>query len=117
MVNFQEKPENKPFLIKIKRFSHSDQVKCLKFKVPKVPKVKGTKMTITCFGPVFIGLKMGFPILSRYNPSVKRGKDGVPLEPGAILVAMGNLEEMHGGYPHPDHLLWKKLSPGKGQKT
>ena len=51
------------------------QVKCLKFKVParlasesvagrpKVPKVKGTKMTITCFGPVFIGLKMGFPIL------------------------------------------------------
>jgi len=25
MVNFQEKPENKPFLIKIKRFSHSDQ--------------------------------------------------------------------------------------------
>jgi len=31
--------------------------------VPKVPKVKGTKMTITCFGPVFIGLKMGFPIL------------------------------------------------------
>jgi hypothetical protein len=40
------------------------EVKCLKFKVPKVPKVKGTKMTITCFGPVFIGLKMGFPILS-----------------------------------------------------
>jgi hypothetical protein len=36
------------------------QVKCLKFKVPKVPKVKGTKMTITCFGPVFIGLRMGF---------------------------------------------------------
>jgi len=36
------------------------QVKCLKFKVPKV---KGTKMTIACFGPVFIGLKMGFPIL------------------------------------------------------
>jgi len=36
------------------------QVKCLKFKVPKV---KGTKMTITCFRPVFIGLKMGFPIL------------------------------------------------------
>jgi hypothetical protein len=27
--------------------------------VPKVPKVKGTKMTITCFGPVFIGLKKG----------------------------------------------------------
>ena len=25
--------------------------------MPKVPKVKGTKMTITCFGPVFIGLK------------------------------------------------------------
>ncbi len=23
-------------------------------------------MTITCFGPVFIGLKMGFPILSNY---------------------------------------------------
>jgi len=40
-----------------------NQVKCLKFKVPKVPKVKGTKMTITCFEPVFIGLKMGFPIL------------------------------------------------------
>ncbi len=39
------------------------QVKCLKFKVPKV---KGIKMTITCFGPVFIGLKMGFPILSNY---------------------------------------------------
>jgi len=35
--------------------------------VPKVPKVKGTKMTITCFGPVFIGLKMGFPILSKYS--------------------------------------------------
>jgi hypothetical protein len=31
-----------------------------------VPKVKGTKMTITCFGPAFIGLKMGFPILSSY---------------------------------------------------
>jgi len=28
--------------------------------VPKVPKVKGTKMTITCFGPVFIGLKWDF---------------------------------------------------------
>jgi len=42
------------------------QAKCLKFKVPKVPKVKGTRMTITCFGPVFIGLKMGFPILSSY---------------------------------------------------
>jgi len=28
-----------------------------------VPKVKGTKMAILCFGPVFIGLKMGFPIL------------------------------------------------------
>jgi len=28
----------------------NDQVKCLKFKVPKV---KGTKMTITCFRPVF----------------------------------------------------------------
>jgi hypothetical protein len=41
-----------------------DQVKCLKFKVPKV---KGTKMTITCFGPVFIGLKMGFPILSSWK--------------------------------------------------
>jgi len=40
-------------------------------------------------------LKMGFPILSRYNPSAKRGKDGVTLEPGAILVAMGNLKEMH----------------------
>ncbi|GAI21907.1 unnamed protein product, partial [marine sediment metagenome] len=39
------------------------QVKCLKFKVPKA---KGIKMTITCFGPVFIGLKMGFPILSNY---------------------------------------------------
>ena len=48
-----------------------NQVKCLKFKVParlgsesvagrpKVPKVKRTKVTITCFGPVFIGLKMG----------------------------------------------------------
>jgi len=44
--------------------AHSCQVKRLKFKVPKVPKVKGTKMTITCFRPVFIGLKMGFPILS-----------------------------------------------------
>jgi len=33
-----------------------------------VPKVKGTKMTITCFGPVFIVLKMGFPILSSYQP-------------------------------------------------
>jgi len=33
--------------------------------VPKVRKVKGTKMTITCFGPVFIGLKIGFPILSK----------------------------------------------------
>jgi len=43
----------------------------------------------------FLGLKMGFPILSRYNPSAKRGKDGVPLEPGATLVAMGNLKEMH----------------------
>jgi len=31
-----------------------------------VPKVKGTKMTITCFWPVFIGLKMGFPILLNY---------------------------------------------------
>ena len=30
------------------------QVKCLKFKVPKVPKVKVTKMTITCFGPVLL---------------------------------------------------------------
>ena len=39
------------------------QVKCLKFKVPKVPKVKGTKMTITFFGLVLFGLKMGFPIL------------------------------------------------------
>ncbi len=44
-------------------FYFMNQVKCLKFKVPKVPKVKGTKMTITCFGPVLIGLKMGFPIL------------------------------------------------------
>jgi hypothetical protein len=35
------------------------QVKCLKFKVPKV---KGTKVTITCFGPVFIASKMGFPM-------------------------------------------------------
>ena len=35
------------------------KVKCLKFKVPKVPKVKGTKMTITYFWPVFIGLKIG----------------------------------------------------------
>ncbi len=34
--------------------------------MPKVPKVKGTKMTITCFGPAFIGLKMGFPILLNY---------------------------------------------------
>jgi hypothetical protein len=34
-----------------------------------VPKVKGTKMTITCFGPVFIGLKMGFPILFNYGSS------------------------------------------------
>jgi len=40
------------------------QVKCLKLKVPKV---KRTKMTITCFGPVFIGLKMGFPILLNYR--------------------------------------------------
>jgi hypothetical protein len=31
--------------------------------VPKVPKVKGTKITITCFEPGFIGLKMAFPIL------------------------------------------------------
>jgi len=35
--------------------------------VPKVPKVKGTKMTITCFEPVFIGLKMGFPVLYIYG--------------------------------------------------
>jgi len=35
--------------------------------VPKVPKVKRTKMTITCFRPVFIGLKMGFPILLNYG--------------------------------------------------
>ena len=42
---------------------YTSQVKCLKFKVPKV---KGTKMAFfICFGPVFIGLKMGFPILSR----------------------------------------------------
>jgi hypothetical protein len=34
--------------------------------VPKVPRVKGTKMTITCFRPVFIGLEMGFPILLNY---------------------------------------------------
>ncbi len=46
------------------------QVKCLKFKVPKVPKVKGTKMTITCFGPVFVGLKMGFPILLNYSTGI-----------------------------------------------
>ncbi len=32
-----------------------------------MPKVKGTKMTIICFGPVFIGLKMGFPILFNYG--------------------------------------------------
>jgi len=45
---------------------YTSQVKSLKFKVPKVPKVKGTKMAFfICFGPVFIGLKMGFPILSR----------------------------------------------------
>ncbi len=43
------------------------QIKCLKFKVPKVPKVKVKKITITCFGPVFIGLKMGFPILSSFQ--------------------------------------------------
>ena len=41
-------------------FGGGSQVKCLKFKVPKVPKVIGTKMTITCFGPVFIGLKWDF---------------------------------------------------------
>jgi len=35
--------------------------------VPKVPKVKGKKITITCFGPVFIGLKMGFPVLSSFS--------------------------------------------------
>jgi hypothetical protein len=44
-----------------KRVLGLPQVKCLKFKVPKVPKVKGRKVIITCFGPVFIGLKMGFP--------------------------------------------------------
>jgi len=48
-------------MLKEKSRHNPNQVKCLKFKVPKV---KGTKMTITCFGPVFIGLKMGFPILS-----------------------------------------------------
>jgi len=26
-----------------------------------MPKVKGTKVTITCFGPVISGSKMGFP--------------------------------------------------------
>ncbi len=54
------------------------QVKCLKFKVPKVPKVKGTKMTITCFGPVFIGLKMGFLYYElsslRSSPLKERGE-------------------------------------------
>jgi hypothetical protein len=38
-----------------------------------VPKVKGTKMTITCLGPVFIGLKMGFPILLNYYRLKKHG--------------------------------------------
>jgi len=42
--------------------------------VPKVPKVKGTKMTITCFGPVFIGLKMGFPILSSLSTESRRAQ-------------------------------------------
>jgi len=61
------------------------QVKCLKFKVParlssesvagrpKVPKVKGTKMTTTCFGPVFIGLKWDFHIIRLFQRMDHRG--------------------------------------------
>ncbi|GAG47512.1 unnamed protein product [marine sediment metagenome] len=44
---------------------------------PKVPKVKGTKMTITCFGPVFIGLEMGFPVLSSLGTFSKRAETGI----------------------------------------
>ncbi len=59
-VWLREHPANPEFFALIMTY---ERVKCLKFKVPKV---KGTKMTITCFGPAFIGLKMGFPILSSY---------------------------------------------------
>ncbi len=46
------------------------QVKCLKFKVPKV---KGTKMTITCFRPVFIVFKNGIS----YTIKVRKQQEGM----------------------------------------
>ena len=34
-----------------------------------MPKVKGTKVTITCFGPVFIGLKNGISYTMKLGAS------------------------------------------------
>jgi uncharacterized protein (DUF39 family) len=46
---------------------------------------------------IFLGGAQGYIIWcgSQHNPSPKRRKNGVPLEPGATLMVMGNLKEMN----------------------
>ena len=53
-------------------------------------------LTIGLGTRIFLGGAQGYIIWSgsQHNPSVTRGKNGVPSEPGATLMVMGNLKEM-----------------------
>jgi len=54
-------------------------------------------LTIGLGTRIFLGGAQGYVIWAgtQHNPSVNRGKNGVPLEPGATLMVMGNLKEMN----------------------
>jgi len=54
-------------------------------------------LTIGLGTRIFLGGTQGYIIWagSQHNPSVKRGKNGIPLEPGATIMVMGNLKEMN----------------------
>jgi len=54
-------------------------------------------LTIGLGTRIFLGGTQGYITWAgtQHNLSVKRGKNGVPLEPGATLMVMGNLKEMN----------------------
>ncbi len=53
-------------------------------------------LTIGLGTRIFLGGTQGYITWagSQHNPSVKRGKNGVPLEPGGTLMVMGDLKKM-----------------------
>jgi len=53
-------------------------------------------LTIGLGTRIFLGGAQGYVVWAgtQHNPSIRRGENGTPLEPGATLMVMGNLKEM-----------------------